>query len=184
MTATQVAFLRAVNVGGKGVVTMADVRAAFEAAGCREVRTLGHAGNVLFISGCRSLSTQQKKIATTMHRLMGTRTDMCFRQLDQIVKLAAANPFGALISDRSIKLYVTFMDREPARRPKLPILVAKEALELTAVRGTEAFIVSRRKPNGMYGFPNAIVEALGVVATTRNWNTVMKLATLGRGPGA
>jgi hypothetical protein len=44
-------------------------------------------------------------------------------------------------------------------------------------------IVSRRKPNGMYGFPNVCVEALGVVSTSRNWNTVMRVAQFARRSG-
>jgi len=45
----------------------------------------------------------------------------------------------------------------------------------------DVLIVSRRKPNGMYGFPNNWIEReLGVVATARNWSTVTKLAELTR----
>jgi hypothetical protein len=49
------------------------------------------------------------------------------------------------------------------------------------MRGTDVFVVSRRKPKGlMYGFPNACVESLGVLATSRNWNTVKKLVQFAR----
>jgi uncharacterized protein (DUF1697 family) len=40
-------------------------------------------------------------------------------------------------------------------------------------------LISGRKPNGFYGFPNAFVEtAFRVAATTRNWSTVTRLAKL------
>jgi uncharacterized protein (DUF1697 family) len=43
----------------------------------------------------------------------------------------------------------------------------------------EAFIVSRRKPSGFYGFPNNFIEhELDVLATSRNWSTVTKIAAL------
>jgi hypothetical protein len=43
----------------------------------------------------------------------------------------------------------------------------------------EVFVVSRRKRNGSYGFPNAFVEAeLGVQATTRNWSTITRIVEL------
>jgi hypothetical protein len=52
----------------------------------------------------------------------------------------------------------------------------KEALDLIAVDGGEAYVVSRPRLSRMYGFPNAFVEKhLGVAATSRNWNTVTKL---------
>jgi uncharacterized protein (DUF1697 family) len=175
-----VALLRALNVGGKAVVRMADVRAAFEGAGCRDVSTLGAAGNVLFTPGSKSVVAQQKKVLAAMQSLMGARTDVCFRELDYLVDLVAADPFGDLVSDDSLKLYVTFMDRQPSPKPKLPVLIPKEGIEITGLRGTEMFVVSRPKANGMYGFPNLFVEKLGVVSTTRNWNTVAKLAALVR----
>jgi uncharacterized protein (DUF1697 family) len=175
-----VALLRALNVGGKAVVKMSDVRAAFEAAGCRDVSTLGAAGNVLFTPGSTSPVAQQKKIVAELHTLMGAKTDVCFREFEQLVELVAFDPFGDLVSEESVKLYVTFMDRPPTPAPTLPIAIPKEGIEITGLRGTEMFVVSRPKPNGMYGFPNLFVEKLGVTATTRNWNTVTRLAAMAR----
>src|SRR5512138_2899169 len=43
-----VALLRGINVGGKNIIKMADLRACFEALGFDEVRTYIQSGNVLF----------------------------------------------------------------------------------------------------------------------------------------
>src|SRR5215203_7032216 len=43
-----VALLRGINVGGRNAVAMADLRAAFDNAGYRDVRTYINSGNVLF----------------------------------------------------------------------------------------------------------------------------------------
>ena len=55
-------------------------------------------------------------------------------------------------------------------------------------RRRECWVVSRRKPNGWYGFPGDFVErAVGVAGTARNWSTVTKLAALlgvQRGPAS
>ena len=62
-------------------------------------------------------------------------------------------------------------------------MAPKEALEVIGLADRDLFVVSRRKKNGAFGYPNAFVEkALGVSATTRNWTTVTKIAALGRGP--
>ena len=45
------ALLRGINVGGRNPVAMADLRAAFEAAGYTSVRTYIQSGNVLFETG-------------------------------------------------------------------------------------------------------------------------------------
>ena len=52
---------------------------------------------------------------------------------------------------------------------------------LRAINVLEAFIVSRPKPNGFFGFPNNFIEKeLVVSATTRNWSTVTKLLEFSR----
>src|SRR5437588_11118953 len=45
---TYIALLRAINVGGTSVITMADLKAQFEALGHANVRTYIQTGNVLF----------------------------------------------------------------------------------------------------------------------------------------
>ena len=183
MSETHVAFLRALNVGGKGVVKMTDVKAAFERAGCRDVRTFIASGNVLFTPK-GSLPAQHKKILAAMQELMGARTDICFRTLADLDALIAADPFGDHASDGKAKLYVAFLDREPASAPPLPHADLKEACEIIGITGRDVFIVSRPKPRGLaYGFPTFFVERLGVVCTARNWNTVVRLAAFARKPG-
>lgn len=44
------AFLRAVNVGGKNKIPMAELRAGFEELGFKDVKTYLNSGNVLFLS--------------------------------------------------------------------------------------------------------------------------------------
>jgi hypothetical protein len=36
--------------------------------------------------------------------------------------------------------------------------IARARLEAIGTRGEDVFLVSRRKPNGMYGFPNNFIE--------------------------
>jgi uncharacterized protein (DUF1697 family) len=51
---TQIALLRAVNVGGTGKIAMADLRAFFDALGFGNARTLIQTGNVIFESDASS----------------------------------------------------------------------------------------------------------------------------------
>ena len=177
---THVAFLRAINVGGRAVVKMPDRKAAFERAGCRKVRTFIASGNVLFDAPAKLPAALKTRVAAELLKLFGKAPGVCYRTLDEIDALIDAAPFGRMAADKTLKLYVAFMDRVPGTVPKLPIVVEKELVEITAIHAADMLIVSRRKPNGMYGFPNACVEELGVVATSRNWNTVTKVAAFAR----
>lgn len=162
------------------MVKMTDLRSAFERAGCCHVRTFIASGNVLFDAPARLPQALRRRIATELVKLFGTEPGVCYRTLDEIEALIDAAPFGRMTSDPRLKLYVAFMDRVPAQVPTLPVVVEKELVEIIAIRAADVLIVSRRKPSGMYGFPNACVEAIGVVATSRNWNTVTRVAAFAR----
>ena len=54
-----VALLRGINVGGKNIVRMADLRAAFEDAGYAAVSTYIQSGNVLFESDTPRVSLER-----------------------------------------------------------------------------------------------------------------------------
>ena len=63
-----VALLRGINVGGKNVVKMADLRGAFEQAGFAEVSTYINSGNVLFSTDGDAAAAGSAEVATLRER--------------------------------------------------------------------------------------------------------------------
>jgi len=172
---THVAFLRAVNVGGKGLVKMADLQKAFTAAGARNVRTLIASGNVIFDAPA-ALGSLRERIVKKVGALLGAEPIIVFRTLPYLERLVEAAPFGPLVNDKRIKLYVLFLSGKPTRLPAFPIAIPKEVIEVPGMFEQDALIVSRRKPNGMYGFPGLWTDKeIGVASTARNWNTVVRI---------
>jgi uncharacterized protein (DUF1697 family) len=174
---TYVAFLRAVNVGGKGRLRMADLVEACGAAGCRNVRTFQAAGNVVFEAPPARLAAILRRMRQQVGARLGAEAGITIRSAADLRAILRAAPFGTLTADRTLKLYVVFLFAPPRKRIAVPFSDAPEALEAIGRRPAEVFVVSRRKPRGlMYGFPNAFVEnAAGVPATSRNWTTVATL---------
>ena len=173
-----VALIRAINVAGHAVVKMDRVRDAFVAAGCRNVRSYIQSGNVLF-DAPGATAPLFKKVRAKVGALIGTEPVIMFRTIRQLELILKGSPFSDLPRVTGVKLYVVFLARPPRGNPELPLRVPKEALELIAIRGQEASVVSRRKKNGFYGFPNNFVEAeFGAPATSRNWSTVTRIAAL------
>ena len=171
-----VAFLRAINVRGHALIKMADLCAAFESAGCRDVWSYIQSGNVVFATKAVDPATLFAEIHRAIRALSGADPEIVYRSLDGLETLTRANPFDGLDDDRTLKRYVVFLSSKPAKRPRLPLDNPKECLEIIGVSRRDVLLVSRRKPSGMYGFPNAFVEeAFGVPATSRNWNTVRKI---------
>ena len=172
---THVAFLRAVNVGGRGIVKMADLQTAFTAAGAKNVRTIIASGNVIFEAPA-ALGPLRGRIQQKVKALLGTDPVIVFRTVPYLEELVESAPFGELVNDRSIKLYVTFIAGKPKRTPAFPLLVPKDVIEVRGMYRQDALIVSRRKPNGMYGYPGLWTDQeLGVPSTARNWTTVVRI---------
>jgi uncharacterized protein (DUF1697 family) len=179
--AVHVGFLRAINVAGHGTLKMTDLRAAFERAGGRDVKTVIQSGNVLFDAAKRDVPGIIRRVRTTLAGSSSEGPEVVVRELGEVRALIARDPFAGYAKSGRIKFYVAFLAREPTRAQVLPIVSTREALETIAIEGREAFIVSRLKPSGFFGFPNNFIEAaLGVTATTRNWSTVTAIARMTR----
>lgn len=107
--------------------------------------------------------------------------EILFRTVGEIEELVRQAPFRDVEAEPGIKRYVVFLSERPRSKPRFPLVSSKEALEAVAMSNREVFVVSRRKKNGFFGFPNNFVEkALGVSATSRNWSTVSKILELAR----
>jgi uncharacterized protein (DUF1697 family) len=96
----------------------------------------------------------------------------------EILDLAKENPFAGERGD-NLEAYVTLMAKRPTAVPKLPIYApAKEKWEVQILRivGTAVLSLRRRLKDGRL-YPNQIIEKqFGVATTTRNWNTIEKVA--------
>jgi uncharacterized protein (DUF1697 family) len=188
-TASYVALLRGVNVGGRGKVGMQDLRALFESAGLTDVATYVQSGNVVF-SGPK---TDMAKLARTIEKKissdMGIDVTVLIRSATELGRIQQRNPLIAR-SDDPTKLHVTFLAAEPD-----PELVAKlpNGSDGTAGKGADELKVVGREvylfcPGG-YGnskLNNTFFEKrLATRATTRNWRTIVKLVEMtGQGPSS
>lgn len=170
------ALLRGVNVGGKNKVPMERLRASFAELGLGGVESQGHAGNVRFDAPRATAASLAKRLAAHLRASLGLETVVIVRRLAALEALVESAPFAEIPAKADVKRYVAFLAGPPRSRPKLPLVADEDGLDLLALRGEDVLVLSRPIGDGHYGFPNALVEKLyGVPATTRNWNTVVKL---------
>ncbi len=172
---TYLAFLRAINVGGHAVVKMHALVTAFSAAGCRNVRTFIQSGNVIFESSAGEQAIH-RNLKAKLRSLLGTEPGIFLRTLDEVSALVERDPFAKSRAEQNVTLYVAFLSERPRVSPQFPLLYPKEGLEVFGISGREAFILSRPVP-GSHGVPMKRIEKeLQASATTRNWNTIVKIA--------
>ena len=173
-----VAFLRAVNVGGR-VVRMADLTKRLGALGLQDVSTFIASGNVCF-TALGEPDALAKRIESELLDWLGYPVAVMVRTWAELEALAASNPFRGVARAPDAKLYVTFLWEPPTKKVRLPRVSEKEGLRLFRITGREAFMVAERLASGKFGVPNLPIEKeLGVPATTRNWNTILRMLKWG-----
>jgi uncharacterized protein (DUF1697 family) len=176
---TYVALLRAVNLGSRNKISMPKLREAFGALGAQDVSTYVQSGNVVFRSPDDSPSELVQAIEQQLASALSLDVSVLLRTAAELERVFGSNPFAAR-AEQPRQLHVTFLDA-------VPDAARVGALDPRRSEPDEFRVVEREIylhcPNG-YGrskLTNAYFEKqLGVIATTRNWNTVTKLAELTR----
>ena len=168
-----VAFLRAVNVGGR-VVKMAALKKIFEDLKLADVETFITSGNVIFTSPAEA-ARLEPRIEEGLQLALGYPVVTFLRTTEEIAAVAERDPFGTPVPPGG-RLYVAFL-REPP-----PASVRRKVAELTTP--TDAFAVHGRELYWLCAVPSmesiisgaTLEKAVGQAATLRNVNTVRRLA--------
>ncbi len=169
-TTVYVALLRAINVGGTGKLPMKDLKAMCEEAGFDAVRTYIASGNVVFETDDEA-SKVKEILGQRLTDYAGKKMDVFVRTAREMRDLVDINPFSDQPGNR---VAVLFLDRKP---PSDLDAVAKG-------RENETFESAAREV--FIHYPDGLgVSKLGfgkeLTGTTRNMNTVTKLADMARG---
>jgi uncharacterized protein (DUF1697 family) len=177
MSATYLALLRGINVGGKNKLPMRDLTTLFEEAGCDHVRTYIQSGNVLFTAVPDVAAALPHLIAAQIAARFGYQTPVILRTTAQMAGVVRNNPFLAQHLSETA-LHVLFL----AGRPD-----AERIARLDPDRSPpDAFIAQDQQvylhlPQGAARtrLTNAYFDAaLDTVSTQRNWRTVTTLLSL------
>ena len=173
-----IAFLRGINVGGHHKIPMPALRKAFEAMGFKNVRTVLASGNVVFEPTGKKAEDLEGTIARGLAGAFGFPVPVLLRSMRELAALVAADPFKGLAPGTDTKFYVTFHPRDRPRASKARLPAPPQGVRIVSVRPGE--VCSAVALSGGAGTPElmAFLEKwLGRDVTTRNWQTVTKLAT-------
>ena len=177
-----VSMLRAVNVGGSGLIKMEALREAYEAIGLADVRTLLQSGNVVFRSGLTDRARLVKRIMQEIERRFDLQIEVILRTLAEVASIVDRGPVLSPRADKS-KLLVMFLASVPdaAAQAALKKWHKDKALkEMLELRGPEIYLYY---PDGVgrSKLTSGVIESkLDTAGTARNWNTLVKLVEVGR----
>ena len=165
-----VVFLRGINVGGRNLLKMVDVRQKLTFLGFDNVSSYKASGNILFETDMKP-DDIVRKVKGELFELSGRDLEIYLRTSSQIREIIELDPFKGREADSS-KLYITFIPHRQSEEVKLPLWARNNDVEIFLVRNGEVFSQTFLH-RGRFGAPNKLIEnEFEVPATTRNWNTI------------
>ncbi len=168
-----VAFLRAVNVGGR-VVKMTALKRIFEGLKLTEVETFIASGNVIFSSAAEAARLEEV-IEAGLRKALGYEVVTFLRTTKEVAAVAERDPFGVPVPPGG-RIYVGFLRDRPSAADKRKIAELATPTDTLAVEGREIYWLCTTTSMESIISGATLEKALGQPATLRNVNTVRRLA--------
>jgi len=178
---TYVAFLRGVNVGGKGIVSMAAIKEALVALGLLDVRTYINSGNVIFSTRASDAQQLAARIEKALEQHTGMAIKVLVMDYKTLKKMVDAIPSN-WVDDKTMRTYFLLLWKELDDRKildRLPTRPGVDELKYTpgaVVWRVDRENVGRSHMNRIVGTPQY------KKITIRSANTMRKLNELTAAP--
>lgn len=176
-----VALLRGINVGGNTKVPMQTLRELLAGLGCTDVRTHLQSGNAVFGHPRADPAELATALEARITEELGLTIRCLVRDGADLRRVVELNPFD-MDGINPSRFLVTFLSGppEPERLTRIDAAAyAPEEFRLADPKApTEIYL---HLPDGVHKSrlaPLFTDKKLGVTATARNWNTVLKLAAM------
>jgi uncharacterized protein (DUF1697 family) len=167
-----VVFLRAVNVGGANRCQPAVVAKQLSKFG---VVNIGAVGTFVVRE-----NVSQSVLRAAIAKKLPFKCEIMICPARDIIKLASKDPFARQPSGANITRFVNVLAKRLPSPPPLPLCLPSDddwLLKIIAIQDRFVLGLYRRQMKTI-GYLGKIEKLLGVPATTRNWNTIEKIAKI------
>lgn len=175
---TYIALLRGINIGGHHKVPMAELKKVMAKMGLANPRTLLNSGNAVFESYGEDVDALRERIESQLTGHFGFPVPVILKRKDEITAFIEKKPFESINITPDIRLYVTFLKNEPRISLALPWTSPDNSFRIIAVNNkivcSVLDLAVTNTPKGM----EELEKMFGKEITSRNWNTILKLADL------
>ena len=167
-----VVFLRAVNVGTANRCQPAIIAKQLAKFG---VINIGAVGTFVVRE-----NVSESALRAAIARKLPFKCEIMICPAREIVKLAMKDPFSQQPSGQSITRFVNVLHQPLRAPPSLPLSLPSDndwLLKIIAIQGRFVLGLYRRQMKAIT-YLGKIEKLLGVPATTRNWNTILKVVQI------
>ncbi|MFF5496880.1 DUF1697 domain-containing protein [Streptomyces aquilus] len=176
---TYAALLRGINVGGAKKVPMADLRTLIEGLGHSGVRTYLQSGQAVFTADHGDEESLAAEITAAIEKTFGFSVDVIVRDHAYLAAIADDCPFPAAELEAK-QLHVTYFSA-PVDADRFVGIDQQAFLPEEFRLGDRALYLYAPDGLGRSKLAEQLAKPRvnkGLIATSRNWNTVLKLVEM------
>ncbi|MDL2227403.1 DUF1697 domain-containing protein [Odoribacter sp. OttesenSCG-928-L07] len=176
-----IAFLKGINVGGKNIIKMADLRQYLSGNGLKNIRTFIQSGNILFESE-KIKEVIQKEIEENIYKHYGFHVPVIIRTFQEFEQIVSQCPYSKTEieiaeADKEVEVfYVALFNDSPSEEEikKLSnVMSENESFKIINNNMYMRFTDSMR-----FSKLAATLQKINTTNTVRNWKTINKLLSL------
>jgi uncharacterized protein (DUF1697 family) len=172
-----VALLRGINVGGKNIIKMVDLKLAFDNNGLVNVSTFIQSGNVIFESDNKNIIDIETKIEKFLSQRFGYLATVVVLNINKLIEVVDKMPIEWQDTN-NWRGYVAFV-----KRPLTPAEVAREikinpAVDQLKIGENVIYMSTLKSGLTKSGFGKMIGTNIFKQITIRNFNSTKKILGL------
>ena len=171
----RLALLRGINVGGKNLIKMDALKAAFEEMGFTRVKTYIQSGNVIFYAGEADKIKLTKKIEKNLSQKFGYEARVLLLNLAEYRKIIEGAPAGFGDEPEKYRCDVWFLMEGLNAAEVIRNLNPREGVDLVYAGKGAIFTKRLTSQTGKSRLSKINQLPMYQNMTIRNWNTSRKL---------
>lgn len=174
---TFIALLRGINIGGHKRIKMSDLKRMLENMGLANVQTYIQSGNVIF-QAAGDAEVLRQRIEQEIELAFGFTVPVILRTAAELNRLIENCPYPEMPG-----LNVAFLSGQPSPEAVQELLSCNSGNDDFHIVDKDIYVLYKEDMRKTLLTTNFFEKKLKVYMTMRNWNTVSKLADMGRRVG-
>jgi uncharacterized protein (DUF1697 family) len=172
-----VALLRAINVGGKNLMRMAELRACLEARKFERVSTYIQSGNILFDSDLADALRLTAAIERALSETFNREVPVFLRSQAQMKKVVAGAP-NAWKNGAELRKNVAFLRAPLTAKRALPSIAVKEGVDSLDAGEGVVYMTTVLARAAQSSLSKIVGKPIYRDVTVRNFTTCQKILAL------
>lgn len=177
-TVNYIAFMRGINVGGRHKLPMAELKTLMTKWGYTNIITVLNSGNIVFEAPKEPIEKLELKLSTQIEKHFGFPVPVLIRTAEEIVQIIQLKVFDKIPETKDTRFYVSFLKEPPIQKLKTPWATEDGCYQILKITDQTIFsyldVGVTQTTKGM----EELERIFGKGITTRNWNTIQKVAGL------